>query len=163
MNRPEDDLERIAAEEAELQFERFSNEDALGLGLLLVKLGTERGLAIAVDISRGGQRLFHYAFAGTSPDNDGWIERKSRVAARFGHASLWVGAKLRKAGLSLEEKYFLSPLEYSAHGGAFPIILRGSGPVGVLTVSGLAEEEDHALAVEAIRGYLAGLSGRSGS
>jgi len=148
-------MDQIAGEERELQFESFSNEDALRLGLMLVDKARARGHAIAIDISRGGQQLFHYAFAGTSADNDGWIARKNRVVARFGRPSLWVGAKLRVEGLGLEEKYFISSLEYSPHGGAFPIILRGSGPVGIATVSGLKQEEDHALVVEALREFLA--------
>ena len=44
--------------------------------------------------------------------------------------------------------------EYAAHGGSFPIILKGSGVVGTITVSGLAQEEDHLLVVNTLRDYL---------
>ncbi len=37
--------------------------------------------------------------------------------------------------------------EYAFHGGSFPIIVKGTGLVGTLTISGLAQELDHALAV----------------
>ena len=35
-------------------------------------------------------------------------------------------------------------LEYSAHGGAFPVFVEGTGLVGAVVVSGLPQEEDHA-------------------
>ncbi|HTX72956.1 MAG TPA: heme-degrading domain-containing protein [Rectinemataceae bacterium] len=149
-------LERIRNEERELQFDHFSNDDALALGLSLVELARTRGLQIAIDISRGQQQLFHFACAGSSADNDAWIIRKNRVVSRFGRSSLAVGTSLARDGTGIESKYYVSAFEYSPHGGAFPIILRGTGPIGTVTVSGLPQEEDHALVVEALRAYLAG-------
>ena len=77
-------LATIAGQERELQFERFSNDDAWALGLALVEKARARRLAVTIDICRGAQQLFHYAFAGTSADNDQWVIRKNRVVARFG-------------------------------------------------------------------------------
>jgi uncharacterized protein (UPF0303 family) len=147
-------IKAIEGEEEELQFESFSNADALELGLAIVERARERSLAITVDICRAGQQLFHYAFSGTSADNDQWVARKNRVVGRFDHASLLVGFKLAKEGLSIEEKFYVSSLEYSPFGGAFPIILKGTGVVGTATVSGLAQEDDHALVVESLRAFL---------
>ena len=145
----------LEAQEAELQFEAFSNEDALELGLDLVERARERGLSVTVDVSRAGQQLFHYACPGTSADNDQWIIRKSRAVMRFGHSSMLLGVRLKLSGLALEEKCCVSPLEYSAHGGSFPLIVRGTGLVGTITVSGLPQEDDHALVVESVRAWLA--------
>lgn len=39
-------------------------------------------------------------------------------------------------------------------GGSVPIRVRGAGVVAALTISGLSSEDDHALAVEAIRAVL---------
>jgi uncharacterized protein (UPF0303 family) len=50
----------------------------------------------------------------------------------------------------------LDPAEYAAHGGAFPLRVPHIGVVGVVTVSGLPQAEDHALVVEAIEDYLSG-------
>jgi len=158
MAKPEYDelLASIAAQEAELQFERFSNSDALELGLALVEAARSRALAVTIDICRGAQQLFHFAFAGTSADNDQWVIRKNRVVARFGRSSLAMGIALKKEGTTIEARYCLSSMDYSPHGGAFPIILKGTGPIGTVTVSGLAQEEDHALVVETLRAFLAG-------
>ena len=40
--------------------------------------------------------------------------------------------------------------EYAPHGGGFPLIVEGAGPVGVVIVSGLPQLEDHALVVECL-------------
>lgn len=149
-------LAQVAAEEAELRFPSFSNDQAIALGAAIAEKARSRGHAVTVDVRRSGQQLFHLALSGTSADNDQWALRKSRVVERFGHASLLVGLKLRLAGQGLEEKYMVSPLEYSAFGGSFPINVEGTGIVGSVTVSGLAQEDDHALVVECIREFLGG-------
>jgi uncharacterized protein (UPF0303 family) len=143
-------LETLLAEEASLRLPSFSNNAAFRLGSWLAKRSRAEGLAISVGIVRGGQRLFWFAAEGTSIDNDGWLERKIRTVLRFGHSSLYIGRKLAAQGLDLRSKYFIDPEEYSAHGGGYPIALRGTGVVGVVAVSGLAQEEDHALVVEAL-------------
>lgn len=43
---------------------------------------------------------------------------------------------------------------FAAFGGSFPIILDGGLIVGMITVSGLTPEKDHALVVNALRTYL---------
>jgi uncharacterized protein (UPF0303 family) len=144
----------IKAQEAELRFSAFPNSQAVALGMALVAKASMRGLPITVDVRRGSQQLFHCALEGTSADNDQWIIRKVRTVERFGHASFLVGLQLKLAGLSLEEKYCVSPLEFSAHGGSFPVHVVGTGIIGAVTVSGLPQEDDHNLVVECIREFL---------
>jgi uncharacterized protein (UPF0303 family) len=148
-------IAEIEAQEAELRFPSFSNTEAIALGASLAEKARSRSLSITVDIRRGSQQLFHCALEGTAQDNDEWALRKGRAVLRFGHASFLIGLRLKLAGTSLEEKYCVSPLEYSAHGGAFPVFVKGTGLVGTVVVSGLPQEEDHALVVECIREFLA--------
>ena len=58
-------------------------------------------------------------------------------------------------GDAFASKYLLDEREYAAHGGAFPVIVRGVGVVGTVTVSGLPQEEDHRLVVSVLRAFLA--------
>jgi|YelNatPaOPRAMG01_1025707.scaffolds.fasta_scaffold13360_4 uncharacterized protein (UPF0303 family) len=148
-----DMLDKIAKEEAELVLDQFTEEDAWELGCLMVEEAKKRQARIAIDIRRPGQILFHSALAGAVPDNEEWIRRKSNVVFRFGKASLAVGVSLALAEATIEQKYFVSPLEFSPHGGAFPIRVRGCGLVACATVSGLPQEEDHALVVACVRKF----------
>lgn len=141
----------VEAQESELVLSRFTHEQAWGLGVRLVELATERGLAVTVDIRKGTQQVFHAARPGTTPDNDSWIERKVAVVYRFGAASYLVGLRARAKGSDFNVDHGLPLQQYAAHGGAFPVRVEGVGIVGVVTVSGLAQGLDHALVVEALR------------
>ena len=154
MANDQDALSALLRQEEALQFDAFSNEMALEIGMRLVEEARRAGQAITVDIRRHGQQLFHCALAGTSVDNDRWIERKWRVVDRFGHSSYYMGRYYASRDTTIEAAALLDPREYAAHGGAFPVIVKGVGPVGNVTVSGLPQEEDHRLVVRVLADYL---------
>ncbi len=154
MTDPWPSLAELAAEEEELQFPGFTNDDAWDLGSALVAAARRDGAPVAIDISRHGHQLFHAALPGTSPDNDSWIQRKTRVVHRFGHSSLYVRQASIERGTTFEEQFGLDPAHYAAHGGAFPVVVRSVGPVGAIVVSGLPQLEDHRMVVAAIRAHL---------
>jgi uncharacterized protein (UPF0303 family) len=147
-------LTDLAAEEEELQFGSFTNDDAWELGSALVAAARRASAPVAVEIARNGHRLFSAALTGATPDNASWIERKSRVAHRFGHSSLYVRQASRERGTTFEDEFGLDPARYAAHGGAFPVLVRGVGPIGVVVVSGLPQLEDHRMVVAALRSRL---------
>ncbi|MHA7263573.1 heme-degrading domain-containing protein [Arthrobacter sp. TMN-37] len=147
------EIERIEGEIAELQFDRFAPADAVALGLRLVGLGTARNLPIAIDIRRGEHVVFHVALEGATYDNDIWAAAKSRTAARYAEPSLLVGLRARQGGGTPADNPMLDPTVFAAHGGAFPLYVRGVGPVAVVTVSGLPQVDDHDLVVEALRDW----------
>jgi uncharacterized protein (UPF0303 family) len=147
-------LARLAQEERELQFDRFDHDVAWELGLALVAAAREAGAPLTVDIRRNGHQLFHAALPGTAPDNDAWIARKTRVVDRFGHSSFHVGERARQEGTTFEEQMRLDPDVYAAHGGAFPVTVRGVGVVGTVAVSGLPQVEDHEFVVAQLAAFL---------
>jgi uncharacterized protein (UPF0303 family) len=147
-------LAELAAEEEQLQFTGFTNDDAWDLGAALVAAARRDGAPVAVDVSRHGHQLFHASLPGTSPDNDSWIQRKTRVVHRFGHSSLYVRQASVERGTTFEEEFGLDPALYAAHGGAFPVVVRSVGPVGAVVVSGLPQLEDHRTVVAALRAHL---------
>lgn len=149
-------IAEVERQERDLRFATFTNDDAWELGCLLVRLATERGLPVTVDVRRGTQQLFHAARPGTTADNDSWVERKVRVVERFGTSSYLQGLRARAKGTTFAEAHDLPLQEYAAHGGAFPVHVEGVGVVGAVTVSGLPQAEDHALVTEAVRTFLDG-------
>lgn len=147
-------LEELVAQEAELVLDRFDNDDAWRLGVQLVEAARAQALPVSITIRRGGQRLFHAALPGTSPDQDFWLDRKSRVVERFHKSSFRIGTECRAKGRSFQQTYELDLTDYAAHGGAFPLTVRGIGVVGVVAVSGLPQAEDHAFVVAQLRAFL---------
>lgn len=154
---PEGSLEALIAKVEDqvrtLQFSRFTKDDALNLGLHLVKLGRTRRLPIAIDITKGEQVLFHAALEGATPNNEHWIKAKQRTAIRYEVPSFLVGLRHRVGGGRIEDHGWFDESTYAAHGGAFPIYVRDVGVVGVVTVSGLPQKADHDLVVEALSDF----------
>ena len=66
-----------------------------------------------------------------------------------------MGQLLKSKGKPIEEVYLVSENLYGPHGGSFPIIVKDTGVIGTITISGLAQEDDHKLVVQAIRDFLA--------
>lgn len=147
-------LEELQDQERRLVFETFDEHKAWEVGVALRAAGLAARLPIAISIRRNGQELFHAALPGASTDNDGWLARKSAVVDRYGQSSLRVGETFRVRGGSFDEDSRLDTGAYAAHGGAFPIMLKGTGCVGTIAVSGLPQLEDHQLVVETIEAVL---------
>ncbi len=150
----DDKLKRLLLEEEELQFTKFNADVAWQLGSDFVAHAKSNNLPITIDITQGGHQLFHFSRPGTSPDNDEWVKRKVRLVYRFGHSSFYMGQLLKSKGKRIDEAYLVSESEYASHGGCFPVIIKGSGLIGTITVSGLPQEDDHQLVVDIIRSYL---------
>ena len=152
-------LRELAGHGTRLQFAAFDNDTSWRLGVLMLESARRRGLALAVDIRRHGQVLFHAATAGTSPDNESWLERKRRVVDLCAHSSSAVGLQARHDGGSFADWWGLDPTLYAADGGAFPVLVRGTGMVGTIAVSGLSPAEDHAFVVESLQAHLTATTG----
>lgn len=150
----QEDLEKIAAQERALWLPSFDAQVAWELGTRLRAMAAERGYKLAIEVRRLGQPLFYAACDGTTPDSAEWVRRKSNVVARFHRSSYAVGLTLKSKATTLVERYGLPVADYAADGGAFPLFVENAGIVGSLTVSGLAQREDHELAVEALCAHL---------
>lgn len=144
----------VANQEATLQFDTFSIETAHEIGLALVQRAKVNRQPVAIDITRNAHQLFHMALEGSTADNDAWIQRKMAVVNRFSHSSYYMSLELALSGSTMEESYLLNESNFAAHGGSFPIIIKESGVIGTITVSGLASAEDHQLVVDVLTAYL---------
>lgn len=147
-------LSQLLEQEQDLQFDEFSNQMALEIGLRLVESARNAGKTIMVDIRRDDLQLFQHAMNGTDADNADWIRRKNNVIRRSSHSSFYTGNYYRSTGTTFEEHWQLDPHDYAAHGGAFPLLVKGAGVVGTITVSGLPQAEDHALLVSVLKAFL---------
>ncbi|MES2178553.1 MAG: heme-degrading domain-containing protein [Gemmatimonadota bacterium] len=148
------DIARILAQEERLQFERFDQQMAWTIGSEIRALAESRRQAVAIDIEINGLPMFFSAMPGTGLDNIDWIRRKKNVASRFRRSSFGYALWLRAQNITLMERQGLPVRDYAVAGGCFPIVIRGTGMIGTIAVSGLPERIDHELVVEAIATYL---------
>ena len=147
-------LDTIRHQEQALQFTSFDNDAALAIGNRIVEMAKAGKVAVTVDITVNRNPLFFHAMAGTSPNNVDWIRRKSNLVNRTGHASFFVHTEAVNAGRDYDNLPTFDPKDYAAHGGSFPIVVKGTGQIGTITVSGLAGVDDHAMVVRALKWYL---------
>ena len=153
------DIDRIAAQERVLVFDKFDETVAWKLGSRLKKAAEAVDAPIVIDIRSHRHLLFCCALAGSSPDNWEWVRRKSNVVHRFCRASYAIGLELRAKATTPQIDRGLDEQDYAAHGGSFPIRTHGAGFLGSITVSGLPQRDDHNLVVAALCEFLGKNSG----
>ncbi|GAB3267948.1 heme-degrading domain-containing protein [Kineococcus gypseus] len=148
-------IAELQEQERTLVFASFDNLTAWRLGTLIAERALAEDLPVAVAVRRNGQRLFHVGLPGSSADNDVWLERKMAVVDLYGCSSYLVGTRFRASGGDFDTDSRLDTARFAAHGGAFPVLVRGVGCVGSVAVSGLPQAEDHRVVVESIAAFLA--------
>ena len=145
--------EKIARQEEILRYTTFTRKQALELGLKIAELAEQKyKKGAAIRIVEDNTVIFEYKMETTNPENDWWMGKKLAVSLQTGTSSLRAYVE-GKSGLR-KPFWEARPENYAACGGCFPVILKGTGPVGTVTISGLAQEDDHAMVVNAIRAYL---------
>lgn len=146
------DIDELEDQLRELRFESFSHEAALELGMDLAARAEERSWPLAISVFIGDQHVFRYACPGTSAENDDWIERKRKTVYRFHEPSFLVGQRMISNGTEFHAETGLDE-SFAAHGGGFPIFV-GDSFLGAVVASGVPQQDDHAIVVEALRAAL---------
>ena len=144
------DLQQLADQEARLRFSRFDQATAWELGARLRAAALSRGVAVTIEVRLLRETVFFCAMPGTTPENADWARRKRNTVELMQRASHLVGLALQRDNQSLDAKLGLPARDYASHGGSVPIRVDGVGCVGVVTVSGLPQREDHELVVETL-------------
>ena len=148
-------LDELLDQERRLTLPSLSEDDAIAIGRRILDAAAERDLPVTIEVRRAGRVVFRAARTGTNAHNDMFVAGKARIVERFGHSSLYERLRHEAAGTTFAEATSLAFPEYAPHGGGFPLIVAGTGPVGVVIVSGLPQLEDHALVVASLEAHLA--------
>ena len=146
----DEDLAVLEQQEAGLQFPVFDAEIAWKLGSLLRAKLEALKAGGSVEIEVAGHLLFACVTSGATPGQANWIRRKRNTVHHFARCTYAIGRRLERDEATLMGRHGLNETDYAAHGGGFPIVLRGTGMVGTVVLSGLPQRDDHNLAVEAM-------------
>lgn len=136
---------------------RFSADDAWTMGSALREqlLSTPQPVVINIALANSNQLLFHAVTrSGTAPDNDLWVARKRKTVLRWGVSSWYMHVKMAGNEEHFAAKYMLGAEagSYAIHGGGVPVRVKDvEGIIAVVVVSGLKQEEDHMVVVEALK------------
>jgi uncharacterized protein (UPF0303 family) len=150
----------LAAQESRLVLDGFDHRSAWRLGTLMVERALRENAPIIIDIRRPGLVLFRSALAGTTEENEAWLERKARTVFRFETSTAMLEARFAAQGVDVWTAGWFDTERFAAAGGSFPIRVRGVGVVAAVTVSGLLSDDDHDFVVAALDAYVDGPASR---
>ena len=155
MNPVDIDLQRVEAQVAQLVLPAFDEGTAWAIGSRLRELAALRGQAITIEVRHAGHTVFLSAMPGTAPGNADWARRKRASVELIGRPSYELYLRAQRDGRNSLDSMQLPRRDFADHGGAFPVRVAGGGLVGVVTVSGLPQRDDHNLVVEVLATHAA--------
>ncbi len=147
----EEQIKVCAQQEETYRFERFTNGTAWEIGTYLAEKTRRENLAISVGIQVNGNRSFHFTNDGSTKFHEMWIDRKFNTMNESNKSTLHLRLMMDLTGeKAATNRWNLDPEIFAFLGGGFPIILKGGRLIGGIAVSGLSEQTDHDLIIEAI-------------
>ena len=135
-----------------IELDTFDNRMAFDMASKVIDLAKSRNQNIAIEIIRLNHTIFLYVDDNLPMDKHNWLRRKANVAKQFEESSLSVKNDLKEGNMTLENTFALDENNFLAKGGAIPIFVKGAGMVAIITVSGLHDEEDHKIIIDALKG-----------
>lgn len=129
-------------EQNQINFSEFLHINALNMGINALMIVKERKLRrIGVRISLDSKLVFQYLMDGKNEDN--YLKGKENVVNKTGKSSMFI--------FEHKEDYqeLLNDSNYCVSGGALPILINGEIR-GSISISGMTQELDHALAQEVL-------------
>jgi uncharacterized protein (UPF0303 family) len=129
--------------------------ELLEIGNIATQFGLSRSLPIAVELRLGDWVIYHASLPGSTPENQGWIDRKARVVMLKKHSTLYERVSAEERGVDWHKENNLLDETHAIHGGGLPLITKSEGFVGVLLISGLPQVKDHLLGIEVLTEFLA--------
>lgn len=135
-----------------IELKKFNNRIAFEMGSKIIALAKSKNQHIAIEISRLNQTVFLYVDDGLPMDKHNWLRRKVNVSKQFEKSSLSVKNDLFQGNMSLAKTFGLDEKDFIAKGGAIPVYIKDAGMIAIIAVSGLHDEEDHQIIVQALKG-----------
>ena len=146
---------QLLIEEEHLQLPSLTLVELLEIGNIATQIGLSRSVPIAVELRLGDWVIYHASLPGSTPENQGWIDRKARVVMLKKHSTLYERVSAEERGVDWHKENNLLDETHAIHGGGLPLITKDDGFVGVLLISGLPQVEDHLLGVKVLTEFLA--------
>lgn len=147
-------LEILKKQEEMLRMEKMTADDALELGLIMVRLAKEVYKApMALRVMLGGQTTFSYLMEGTNTNNEWWMNKKLNTCRATGVSSIRSLVEIG-TGVRTPDPEFDNADDYALCGGCFPLRTPSGHLLGYLLTSGMPHHRDHNLAIDALCEFL---------
>ncbi len=146
-------MEDIKKQEHELEFEKFTHDDAWELGKICAKLAKERDLGVVISIRMAsGLTVFQHATPRGIPTAEIWLESKHKTVMTRYASTLYFHAFLNGNNKTLEGLKLVD--NYTEFGGGFPIKVKNVGVIGSVSATGLYHFDDHNFIADCVAEFL---------
>lgn len=147
-------LDILRAQDEKLRMEALTAEDALQIGLIMVRLAKEKyGQPVSVRIITNGHATFEYYMEGTDSYNRWWMDKKLNTSRASGVSSIRTMVELGE-GLRQPIPEFDVGNNFALCGGCVPVRTPQGRLLGYAQSSGMRHEQDHQLIIDALSEYL---------
>lgn len=144
-------MQEVIHEEEYYRFDAFSYEDAIRLSQEIFRIAENQNVGICYQIIVDGFHVIRGFLTGTDESNISWLEKKKNTVLKSRKSSLRCGMEAELCG---RVEPWQSDTEcYVIRGGGCPIWLENGTFVGAVCISGLQHQEDHKMAMKALKSY----------
>ena len=144
----------LAEHEEKLRTEAMSSDQALQLGVIMIRTAKEKyQKPAAMRVVLGGHTVFSFHMDGTSMNNDWWMDKKLNTCRVTGVSSIRSLVEVAEGMRALEPE-FENDGDYALCGGCFPLRNAAGKLLGWVLASGLPHECDHQLIADSLSEYL---------
>lgn len=144
----------LVSHEEKLRTEAMNSDDALALGVIMVRIAKEKyQKPAAMRVILGGHTAFSFHMDGTTMNNDWWMDKKLNTCRTTGVSSIRSLVEVAE-GLRPLEKEFEIDGDYALCGGCFPLRNAAGKLLGYVLASGLPHECDHQLIADSLSEFL---------
>lgn len=144
----------LASHEEKLRTEAMTSDQALALGVIMIRLAKEKYLKpAAMRVILGGHTAFAFHMDGTSMNNDWWMDKKLNTCRATGVSSIRSLVEVAEGMRALEPE-FENDGDYALCGGCFPLRNAAGKLLGYVLASGLPHECDHQLIADSLSEFL---------
>ena len=147
-------LDIVRAQEDGLRVERMTADDALALGVIMIRLAREKyQQPAALRVITNGQITFSFLMDGTDLNNCWWMDKKLNTCRVTGVSSLRSMLELAEGVRPMEPEFEIEN-NFALCGGCFPLRTAAGKLLGWALCSGLPHYCDHQLLADALAEFL---------
>ena len=150
----------LREQEEKVRAEKLTAEDCLAIGLIMNRLAKEKyKKPCSFRIVTGGQTTFSYLMEGTDLFNEWWMDKKLNTCRLSGMSSMRTLVEIGEGNSPLLPD-FEQENNFALCGGCFTLKNSAGAVIAYVLCSGMADECDHQLVVDALCEYLRVETGR---
>lgn len=147
-------LKQCTEQEEKYRFTELTHNDICKLGEYLKDISITLEKPVAVEAALGDFVVYRYYPQGRGINEEAWIAGKRNTVMAFGISSKHAMLKMMNKGLTQSSHFTaLDPGKFALSGGGFPLKLKNGLLAGSICVSGLKDDEDHRILVQALQRF----------